>query len=141
MRKTQPLQTSRGNKKMRFLGVVKGAADSESGVVPDTAALEKMGAFVQEAAQAGVLLGGEGLKPTKDGVKVRYDGKKRTVLDGPFTESKEIIAGYSILAVDSKEEAIKWSKRFVEIDASIRPIPVIECELRQLHELEDFPAN
>jgi hypothetical protein len=141
MRRTQPVQTSRGKKKMRFLGFVKGAADSESGVMPDTAALEKMGAFVQEAAKAGVLLGGEGLKPTKDGVKVRFDGKKRTVLDGPFTESKEIVAGYSILAVDSKEEALEWSKRFVQIDASIRQVPVIECELRQIHEAEDFPAN
>ena len=141
MRATQPVQTSRGKKKMRFLGIVKGAADSEAGVVPDNAAMEKMVAFIQQAVKAGVLLGGEGLKPTKDGVKVRYDGKKRTVLDGPFTESKEIVAGYSILAVDSKEEALEWSKRFVQIDASIRPVPVIECELRQIHEVEDFPAS
>lgn len=141
LRTQQPVQTNRGKKKMRFLGFVKGASDSESGVMPDTAALEKMGAFIQEAAKAGVLLGGEGLKPTKDGVKVRYDGKKRTVLDGPFTESKEIVAGYSILAADSKEEALTWSRRFVEIDASIRPVPVIECELRQIMEADDMPAN
>jgi len=71
---------------------------------------------------------------------VRYEGKKRTVLDGPFTESKEIVAGYSILAVDSKEEAVAWTKRFVEVDARIRTLPEVECELRQIFEVEDFPA-
>ena len=140
MRATQSPQTSRGKKKMRYVGFVKGGADSESGVMPATDALEKMGAFVEEGIKAGVFLGGEGLKPTKDSVLVRYDGKKRTVLDGPFTESKEIVAGYSILAVDSKEEAIAWCRRFVEIDAEIRTLPEVECEIREIFEAEDFPA-
>jgi hypothetical protein len=140
MRSKQPLQTSRGNKKMRFVGFVKGASDSESGVMPSADALETMGAFLEEGTKAGVLLGGEGLKPTKDRIRIRYDGKKRTVLDGPFTESKEIIAGFTILAVDSKEEAVVWSKRFVEVDAQVRSIPEVECEIRELFEAEDFPA-
>jgi hypothetical protein len=109
--------------------------------MPSTEALETMGAFMEEGAKAGVFLGGEGLKPTKDGVRVRYDGKNRAVLDGPFTESKEIIAGYCVLAVNSKEEAIAWSKRFVEIDAKIRPLPEVECEVRLLAEAEDFPPG
>jgi hypothetical protein len=132
---------SRGNKKMRFIGFVKGGSDSESGVMPSNDALETMGAFMEEGAKAGVFLGGEGLRPTKDGVRVRYDGKNRRVLDGPFAESKEIIAGYCVLAVDSKEEAVAWSKRFVEIDAKIRPLPEVECEIRLLAEPEDFPPS
>src|SRR5688572_12820113 len=84
MREAQPPQTSRGKKKMRYVGFVKGGADSESGVMPATDALEKMGAFMEEGMKAGVYLAGEGLKPTKDGLRIRYDGKKRTVLDGPF---------------------------------------------------------
>jgi hypothetical protein len=138
MRETMSAQTSRGKKKMRFIGFVKGGADSESGKMPETAALEKMGAFVEEAVKAGVFLGGDGLKPTAAGAKVRYDGAKRTVIDGPFTEAKEIIAGYSILAVDSKEEAVEWTKRFVAVDAEIRSIPEVECELRRIFEPEDF---
>lgn len=140
MRATQSFQASRGKKKMRFIGILKGGTDTEAGVMPATDALEKMGAFVEEAAKAGVFLGGEGLKPTSEGVRIRYDGKKRTTLDGPFTESKEIIAGYSIFAVDSKEEAIAWTKRFVEVDAAIRSVPEVECEIRELHEADAFPA-
>ncbi|HEX6273658.1 MAG TPA: YciI family protein [Polyangiaceae bacterium] len=132
-------ETTRGTKKMRFIGFVKGASDSESGKMPETGALEKMGAFVEEAVKAGVFLGGEGLKPTSAGSKVRYDGAKRTVLDGPFTETKEIVAGYSILAVDSKEEAVEWTKRFAVVDAEIRTIPEVECEIREIFEAEDFP--
>jgi hypothetical protein len=140
MRETMSAQTSRGKKKMRFIGFVKGGADSESGKLPETAALEKMGTFIEQAAKAGVFLGGDGLKPTSAGTKIRYDGAKRTVIDGPFTEAKEIIAGYSILAVDSKEEALEWTKRFVAVDAEIRTIPEVECELRRIFEPEDFPA-
>jgi hypothetical protein len=140
MRESMPQQTSRGTKKMRFLGFVKGGADSESGKMPETDALEKMGAFIEEAAKAGVFLGGEGLKPTSAGSKVRYDGEKRTVLDGPFTETKEIVAGYSILAVDSQEEAVEWTKRFVAVDTEIRTIPEVDCDIYQIQEAEDFPA-
>ena len=140
MRDAMSAQTTRGKKKMRFLGFVKAGADSESGKMPETAALEKMGTFIEEAAKAGVFLGGDGLKPTSAGFKIRYDGSKRSVVDGPFTEAKELVAGYSILAVDSKEEAIEWTKRFVTVDAEIRDIPEVECELRQIFEPEDFPA-
>lgn len=140
-RENQSAQTSRGKKKMRFVGFVKGGTDSESGALPSTDALEKMGAFIQEGIEAGVFLGGDGLKPTVEGARVVYDGTKRTVVDGPFSEAKEIVAGYSILAVDSKEEAIAWTKRFVEVDARIRSIPEVECEIRELFEAEDFPAS
>jgi hypothetical protein len=140
MRDSLSVQTSRGSKKMRFIGFVMGGKDSESGVLPRSDAMEKMGAFVEEGMKAGVFLGGDGLKPTVEGVRVHYDGTKRGVVDGPFTESKEIVAGYSILAVDSKEEAIAWTKRFVEVDAEIRSIPEVTCEIRELFEVEDFPA-
>jgi hypothetical protein len=133
-----PAQTSRGKKKMRFMSFLKGDKFTESGVMPKTESLEKMGAFVEEAIKAGVFLAGDGLKPTAQGAKVVYDGTKRTIIDGPFTESKEIIAGYTILAVDSKEEAIEWTKRFCKVDAEIRDIPSVECELRLLVEPEDF---
>jgi hypothetical protein len=134
-------QTKRGSKKMRFVGFVMGGKDSESGVFPQGDAIEKMGAFVEEGMKAGVFLGGDGLRPTVEGVRVHYDGSKRAVVDGPFAESKEIVAGYSILAVDSKEEAIAWTKRFVEVDAKIRSIPEVTCEIRELFEVEDFPAG
>jgi hypothetical protein len=140
MLKALSAQTSRGKKKMRFVGFVKGGDDSESGKMPEPGALEKMGAFVEEGIKAGVFLGGEGLKPTRESSKVRYDGPKRTVVDGPFTEAKEIVAGYSILAVDSKEEAVEWTKRFAVVDAEIRTIPEVECDLLQVQEAEDFPA-
>lgn len=140
-RKTAPLQTTRGNKKMRFFGFVFADRDTEAGVMPEEKGLAAMGAFIEEATQAGVLLGGEGLKPSSAGVRVLYDGAKRTVVDGPFAESKELVAGYSILAVDSKEEAIEWTKRFVQVDAGVRPSGEARCELRQMFELEDFPVS
>lgn len=140
-RKTAPLQTTRGNKKMRFLGCVMADKDTEAGVMPNEKDLAAMGAFMEEATKAGVLLGGEGLKPTSEGVRILYDGSKRTVVDGPFTESKELVAGYSILAVDSKEEALEWTKRFVQVDAGVRPSGEARCEIRQIFELEDFPVS
>ena len=140
-RKTAPLQTTRGSKKMRFMGFVMADKDTEAGVMPEEKDLAAMGAFMEEATKAGVLLGGEGLKPSSAGARILYDGSKRTVVDGPFTESKELIAGYSILAVDSKEEAIEWTKRFVQVDAGVRPSGEASCEIRQIFELEDFPVS
>lgn len=140
-KKVAPLQTTRGNKKMRFMGFVFADKDTEAGVMPEEKSLAAMGAFLEEAIQAGVLLGGEGLKPSSAGVRILYDGSKRTVVDGPFTESKELVAGYSISAVDSKDEALEWTKRFVQVDAGVRPSGEARCEIRQIFELEDFPVN
>jgi hypothetical protein len=139
-REAMSAQTHRGNKKMRFVGFVKADTDTESGALPESSALEAMGAFIEKATKAGVLLGGEGLKPTSEGAKVWYDGTKRRVVDGPFTETKELVAGYSILAVDSKAEAIEWSKQFVLVDASIRAVPEVECQIFEICEPEDFPT-
>ena len=140
-RKATPLQTTRGKKKMRFFGFVMADKATEAGVMPEEKDLAAMGAFIEEATKAGVLLGGEGLKPSSEGARIRYEGSKRTVVDGPFTESKELVAGYSILAVDSKEEAIEWTKRFVQVDAGVRPSGEARCEIRQIFELEDFPVS
>lgn len=136
-----PLQTSRGNKKMRYMGFVMGDKDTEAYVMPQEKGLAAMGAFMEEASKAGVILAGDGLKPSSEGVRIRYDGTNRTVMDGPFTESKEIVAGFSMLAVNSKEEVVEWTKRFVEVDAGVRPSNEAHCELRLIYELEDFPVS
>jgi len=115
---------------MRFMVVVKGDKDSEAGKLPDEKILTEMGKFNEELAKAGVLLAMEGLQPTSKGVRIRFDGKKRTVTDGPFTEAKELIAGFWIWQVKSKEEAIEWLKR--------APFDQTEVEIRQVFELEDF---
>jgi hypothetical protein len=118
---------------MRFMVIVKGNAESESGKLPDPALLEEMGKYNEELVKAGVMLAGEGLHPTSKGAKVRFSGKQRTVVDGPFTESKELIAGFWILQVKSKAEVIEWVKR--------APNPFqgeSEIEIRQIHEAEDF---
>jgi hypothetical protein len=139
--KTAPLQTSRGKKKMRFMGFVLADKDTEAGVMPEEKGLAAMGAFIEEATKSGVFLAGEGLKPSSEGVRIRYQGTTRTVVDGPFAESKELVAGYSICAVDSKEEALEWTKRFAQVDAGVRPSGEARCELRQIFELEDFPVS
>ena len=140
-RKTTPLQTTRGNKKLRFLGMLMADKPTEAGVMPEEKGLAAMGAFIEEATKAGVLLGGEGLKPSSEGARIRYEGSTRTVVDGPFTESKELVAGYSILAVDSKEEAIEWTKRFVQVAEGCGRTGEARCEIRQIFELEDFPVS
>jgi hypothetical protein len=126
---------------MRFMGLLKGDRETESGALPDEKLLAAMGAFFEEGVKSGVILGGEGLQPTSKGVKVRYSGSKRTVIDGPFTEAKEVIAGYAIIQAKSKDEAIEWTKRFVTVDAPGRYRQESDCEIRQMFELEDFPAN
>jgi hypothetical protein len=116
--------------------MVKGNKASESGALPDERILTEMGKFNEELVKAGVMLAGEGLHPTSKGAKVRFSGTKRTVIDGPFTEAKEVVAGFWILQVKSLEEAIEWIKR--------SPNPFTEeseIEIRQVYEEEDFGAE
>jgi hypothetical protein len=120
---------------MRFMIIVKATKDSEAGVMPQEKMLATMAKYHEDLVKAGVLLDASGLKPTSNGWRVRYSGSKRTVIDGPFAEVKELIAGYTMIQVKSKEEALEWSRRF--------PNPVgegaeAEIEVRQLFELEDF---
>ena len=118
---------------MRFMVIIKANKDSEAGVLPDQELLAAMGKYNQELANAGVLLAGEGLQPSSKGARVRFSGEKRTVIDGPFGESKELIAGFWIFNVKSKEEAIDWVKRCPN------PSPgESEIEIRQVFEAEDF---
>jgi hypothetical protein len=123
---------------MRFMGLLKADKNTEKGVLPDEKFLTEMGAFFEEGTKSGVILSGEGLQPSSQGFRVRYAGKKRTVIDGPFAETKELIAGYAIIQVRSRDEAIEWTKRFVQVDAPGRYGARSECEIRQIFELEDF---
>jgi hypothetical protein len=118
---------------MRFMVIVKATKDSESGVLPDQKLLEDMMKYNEELARAGVLLAGEGLQPSSKGARVRFSGDKRTVIDGPFSETKELIAGFWLFQVRSKEEAIEWVKRCPN------PMPGdSEIEIRQVFEADDF---
>ena len=110
---------------------VPGNKESEAGVMPTTALLEQMMKYNEELVKAGVMLAGEGLTPTSKGAKVRFEGKKRTVIDGPFTESKELVAGFWIWRVKSLDEAIEWNKR-APFDGGV------EIQLRPIFEAEDF---
>jgi hypothetical protein len=121
---------------MRFMAIVKATKDSEAGALPSKELVAAMGKFNEELMKAGVLLAGEGLQPSSKGARVRFFGTKRTVIDGPFTETKELIAGFWLLQVRSKEEAIEWIKR--------SPAPFdgeCEIEIRQVFEASDFPAE
>jgi hypothetical protein len=122
---------------MRFMIIVKATKDSEAGAFPpDKEKLfAEMAAYHEELAKAGVLLDASGLRPSRDGWRVRYSGNKRTYIDGPFAETKELIAGYTLIKVDSLQEAIAWSKRFPNPAGAGRDA---EIEVRQLYELEDF---
>jgi hypothetical protein len=120
---------------MRFLIMVKGNKDTEAGVMPEEQLIADMAAYHEELVKAGVLLDASGLQPTSKGARIKYSGGKRTVIDGPFTEAKELIAGYTLIQVKSREEAMEWAKRF--------PAPFGEgrdgeIEIRQLFELDDF---
>ncbi len=121
---------------MRFMVMVKANKDTEAGVLPSTEMLAAMGKYNEELVKAGVMLAGEGLQPTSKGARVRFSGSKRTVIDGPFAESKELIAGFWIWQCKSKAEAIEWLKRC--------PNPTgeeSEVELRQIFEADDFGEN
>jgi hypothetical protein len=118
---------------MRFMVMVRATKDSEEGVMPDEKLLADMGKFNEELVKAGVMLSGEGLQASAKGARVRFSGDKRTVIDGPFAETKELIAGFWMWQVKSKEEAIEWVKRC--------PSPFAgecEIEIRQVFEAEDF---
>jgi hypothetical protein len=118
---------------MRFMVMVKATKDSEAGVMPSEQALADMGKFNEELIKNGILLAAEGLQPSSKGVRVRFSGTKRTVVDGPFTETKELVAGFWLWQVKSKEEAIEWVKRCPN------PMPEdSEIEIRQVFEMEDF---
>jgi hypothetical protein len=121
---------------MRFMILVKATKDSEAGVMPNQQLLAEMGRFNEELVKAGVMLAGEGLHPSSKGARVRFSGSKRTVIDGPFTETKELVAGFWLWQVKSKEEAIEWVKRCPN------PMPgESEIEIRQVFEAEDFGAE
>jgi hypothetical protein len=121
---------------MRFMIMVKADKNTEAGVMPSEQLLTEMGKYNEELVKAGVLLAGEGLHPSSTGARVRFSGDKRTVIDGPFTEAKELIAGFWLINVKSKQEAIEWVKRC--------PNPTgteSEIEIRQVFEAEDFGAE
>ena len=118
---------------MRVMVIVKASKDSEAGKMPSQQLLTDMGKFNEELVKAGVMLAGEGLQPSSKGVRVRFEGKKRTVTDGPFAETKELIAGFWLWQTKSKEEAIEWLKR--------APFKEGEVEIRQVFEAEDFGAE
>ncbi len=120
---------------IRFMGLLKADHDTETGVLPDEKLLSAMGAFFEEGLKSGVILAGEGLQPSSKGARVRYSGSKRTVIDGPFAETKELVAGYAIIQAKSREEAIEWTKRFVTVDAPGRYRQESDCEIRETFEL------
>ncbi len=120
---------------MRFMIIVKATKDSEAGVIPDEKLLAEMAAFHEQLAKAGVLVDASGLQASSKGWRIRYTGGKRSVIYGPFAETGELIAGYTVIKVKSKEEALEWSKRY--------PNPALggkdcEIEVRRMFELEDF---
>ena len=121
---------------MRFMVMVKATKDSETGALPDQKLLADMGKYNEELVKAGVMLAGEGLHPSSKGARVRFSGSKRTVIDGPFTETKELVAGFWLFQTKSLEEAIEWVKRCPN------PMPTeSEIEIRQIFESEDFGAE
>ncbi|MGH9798045.1 MAG: YciI family protein [Candidatus Polarisedimenticolia bacterium] len=126
---------------MRFMGLLKADKDTEAGVLPDEKLLAAMGEFIEKGVKSGIFLSGEGLLPSSKGARVLYSGTKRTVIDGPFAETKELIAGYAIIQVRSKAEAIEWTRQFVQVDAPGRLGAESDCEIRQIFELEDFPVD
>ncbi|HET8684202.1 MAG TPA: YciI family protein [Micromonosporaceae bacterium] len=118
---------------MRFMVMVRSNQETEAGVMPSEELLAEMGRYNEELAKAGVLLAGEGLHPSSKGARVRFSGRQRTVIDGPFTEAKELIAGFWLIQVKSKEEAIEWVKRCPNTFEGES-----EIEIRQVFEAEDF---
>ncbi len=120
---------------MRFMIIVKANKESEAGVMPEDNLFAEMAAYHEELQKAGVLLDASGLQSSSKGWRVKYSGGKRTVIDGPFAETKELIAGYTLIQVKSREEAIEWSKRFPNPAGDGKEC---EIEIRQLFELDDF---
>ncbi len=124
---------------MRFMIMVKATPDTEAGVMPaDDTLMAAMATYHEKLAQAGVLLDMAGLKPTAQGWKIRYRGGERTVIDGPFAETKELVAGYTLIQVRSREEAMEWARRF---PPPMGALADAEIDVRQLYEPEDFEAG
>jgi hypothetical protein len=121
---------------MRFMVIVKASKDSEAGKMPSNELLGAMAKFNEEMVKAGVMLDGNGLQPSTKGARIRFSGKNRTVIDGPFAETKELVAGYWIIQVKSKEEAIEWMKRCPNPHEGDS-----EIEIRQVFEMEDFAPS
>ena len=123
---------------MRFMIIVKATKESEAGVTPKQELFAAMATYHEELVKAGILLDASGLQPTSKGWRVKYSGSRRTIIDGPFAETKELIAGYTMIQVKTREEAVEWTRRF--------PNPAgegvdTEIEVRQLFEMEDFEVN
>ncbi|MFT3859639.1 MAG: YciI family protein [Aquabacterium sp.] len=123
---------------MRFMIIVRATPQSEAGEMPSEALLASMATYHEELARAGVLLEGSGLQPSSKGWRVRYEGKQRTVIDGPFAETKELIAGYTLIQVRTREEALAWTQRFPKPFEGDAPC---EIEVRQMFELDDFEPH
>ena len=121
---------------MRFMIIVKATPDTEAGILPGEPLFAAMSAYHQELARAGVLLDANGLRPSRDGWRIRYDGGRRSVTDGPFAETKELIAGYTLIQVRSREEAMEWSRRF---PAPHGELAGGEIEVRRLYEGSELP--
>jgi hypothetical protein len=121
---------------MRFIVMVKASPESEAGVMPSQQLLAEMGKFNEELVKAGVMLEGEGLHPSSKGARIKFSGSKRTVVDGPFAETKELVAGFWIWQVRSKEEAVEWAKRCPNPTGAEG-----ELEIRQIFETDDFGAE
>jgi hypothetical protein len=122
---------------MRFMIIVKANKDSEAGVMPKKELMEQMGKFHEELHKAGVLLDATGLQASSKGWRIKYSGGKRVVTDGPFAETKELIAGYTLIQVKSREEALEWSRRYPNPAGEGKDCDI---EVRQLFEMEDFDA-
>src|SRR5262245_18246718 len=126
-----------GSNPMRYMILVKATPDTEAGALPEQALIAEMATYHEELAKAGVLLDANGLQPTSQGFRIRYQGGKRAVVDGPFTATNELVAGYTVIQVKTRAEAVEWAKRF--------PAPTgekeAEIEVRQLYELEDFGSD
>ena len=120
---------------MRFMIIVKGSAQSEQGAMPGEALIASMARFHEQLAKAGVLLDASGLQPSRSGWRIAYDGDQRRVVDGPFAEAKELVAGYTLIQTRSRDEALEWTRRFPNPSADGG---VAEIEVRQLYELDDF---
>ncbi len=120
---------------MRFMIIVRATKDTEAGIMPGEALLAEMANYHEELQKAGVLVDGSGLQPSSKGWRITYSGQQRTVVDGPFAETKELIAGYTLIQVKSRKDALAWSQRFPNPAGDGKPA---EIEVRQLFELEDF---
>jgi len=122
---------------MRFMVIRKADRDTEAGMMPTERLVTEMVKYNEEMINAGVMLAGDGLQPSSKGARVKFHGGKPTIIDGPFAEAKELIAGYSIIDVKSRDEALEWMKRWPQIDGNGE----VELELRQLYEADDFGAE